>query len=422
MTTPAAGGHPTGWLVLTASERGAAHMVVQTPNQDAVASERVGPAGVVAVVADGHGHSRHLRSARGSAFAVGIGCDVARELADRLEADGLAEPGDDDDEMAAHVAALTESFLVPAILDRWRTAVLADVAADPFSKVEEEKRRSGDDPTIAYGSTLLLCLALGDWLILAQIGDGDIVGVQLDGTAALPVPVDPQLDGLVTTSLCGPDAASDFRVAVVDIALTPLLAVLLATDGYGNAQVADEWPKSFSKDLAWLLRERDTDWLAGQLPSWAARCASADGSADDTTVALLISPGGQLGRPMMPPGSLLGSSATSQDRNPDEITIPASVRTDTVPNEQVPPAPSAEPITIRLNAHDELALESHDDTVQQPLVVHFLADDEPARPEPARPEPAEPGLAEPGLAEQGLAEQETAQWEPPEPTAGSSFR
>jgi hypothetical protein len=418
--------------VLTASERGAAHVVVQTPNQDAVGTEQAGTAGVVAVVADGHGHSRHLRSARGSRFAVSIGCDVARELADRLEADGLAEPGDDDDEMVAHVAALTESFLVPAVVDRWRTAVLADVAADPFSKAEEVKRRSGDDPTIAYGSTLLLCLALGDWLILAQIGDGDVVGVQLDGTAALPVPVDPQLDGLVTTSLCGPDAASDFRVAVVDTALTPLLAVLLATDGYGNAQVADEWPKSFSKDLAWLLRERDTDWLAGQLPSWAARCASADGSADDTTVALLISPAGQLGRPMMPPGSLLGSAAADQDRDPDEITIPASVRTDTVRNEQVTPAGSAEPITVRLDAQREPAEPPHDDTVEQPLVVHFLAEDGPfldelsqqgpAQREPAQREPAQYYPAESQLAGAELAEQETAQWEPPEPTAGSSFR
>src|ERR1700691_2734716 len=111
MTTPAAGGHPTGWLVLTASERGAAHMVVQTPNQDAVASERVGPAGVVAVVADGHGHSRHLRSARGSAFAVGIGCDVARELADRLDADGPADAGGGADGLAPPVGAPTRASL-----------------------------------------------------------------------------------------------------------------------------------------------------------------------------------------------------------------------------------------------------------------------------------------------------------------------
>ena len=82
----------------------------------------------------------------------------------------------------------------------------------------------------------------------------------------MPVPTDPQLDGLVTTSLCGADPRADFRVAAVDTTQTPLLAVLLATDGYGNAQVVDEWPSAFSKDLAWLLKERDVNWLASQLP------------------------------------------------------------------------------------------------------------------------------------------------------------
>jgi len=133
-------------------------------------------------------------------------------------------------------------------------------------------------------------MVLHDWLILAQIGDGDVIGVRADGRAVEPVPADPQLDGLVTTSLCGSDPRADFRLAAVDAAQNQLRAVLLATDGYGNAQVVDEWPKAFSEDLAGMLRDRDVNWLASQLPSWAARCASSDGSADDTTVALLISP------------------------------------------------------------------------------------------------------------------------------------
>ena len=57
----------------------------------------------------------------------------------------------------------------------------------------------------------------------------------------------------------------------------------------------------FSEDLAWMLRDRDLHWLASQLPSWAARCASSDGSADDTTVALMISPTKAALRPAGPP-------------------------------------------------------------------------------------------------------------------------
>ena len=304
---------PAGWLVLTASERGAAHVAVRTPNQDSVAVEPAGAGGVVTAVADGHGHSRHLRSARGSRLAVSVGCLVGLEFAGKVPTRGDA----------SQIAKLAQDFLVPTIVARWREAVLADVAADPFTDAEQDRRRPGDDPTIAYGSTLLLCAALDQWLVLAQIGDGDVVGVRGDGTALLPVPADPQLDGLVTTSLCGPEALDDFRVAVVDTTRTPLLAAMLATDGYGNAQVVEEWPSSFSKDLAVLLRERDMRWLAGQLPGWAARCASADGSADDTTVALLISPAGQAARPLMPPGSSAATWPIEQDSGSDEITIPA---------------------------------------------------------------------------------------------------
>ena len=106
---------------------------------------------------------------------------------------------------ADEIAKLTEEFLVPAIVQRWREAVLADVKADPFTEAEQAHRHQGDDAAIAYGSTLLLGMVLRDWLILAQIGDGDVVGVRADGRSVLPVPTDPQLDGLVTTSLCGLD-------------------------------------------------------------------------------------------------------------------------------------------------------------------------------------------------------------------------
>jgi len=114
------------------------------------------------------------------------------------------------------------------------------------------------------------------------------VAIQPGGRALLPVPSDPSLDGLQTTSLCGPRAEEDFRVAVVDLSRTALFAVLLATDGYGNAMAVDPWADAVSADLARLIGEQPPEWLAAQLPAWVSRCASADGSADDTTAALLI--------------------------------------------------------------------------------------------------------------------------------------
>jgi hypothetical protein len=102
---------------------------------------------------------------------------------------------------------------------------------------------------------------------------------------------------------------------------------MLATDGYGNAQAADPWTDAVSADLAELINDRPREWLAGQLPLWASRCASADGSADDTTIALLIAP------------SAAGSRHPAPDEPAtDEVTTAAARRLaepTTQPNSQL---------------------------------------------------------------------------------------
>lgn len=268
------------WLALTATQRGAAHEMNDLPNQDAVEVRQIEQDGLVAAVADGHGHHRHFRSRRGSELAVAIACQAGQELAARL----------DDFEAAGQIESDVLAMLVPAVTSRWRAAVSADLAEEPFTIAEEEARAFGDDPLIAYGTTLLLAITWRNWLVLTQIGDGDIVCILPDGRALLPVPSDPSLDGRQTTSLCGPRADQEFRAAAVNTAITPLLGVLLATDGYGNAQVAEPWPDAVGADLAELIGDGQPEELAGQVPLWASHCASVDGSGDDTTIALLIAP------------------------------------------------------------------------------------------------------------------------------------
>jgi hypothetical protein len=267
------------WQAVTATERGAAHRAAGLPNQDAVAVLRLEHGGMAAAVADGHGHRRHFRSGRGAQLAVSIAGQAARDFAARPG--GLPGPGE--------AAGELRSVLVPDIVGRWRDAVHRDVAADPFTGTEEAARH-GDDETIPYGTTLLMAVGMGEGLLLAQIGDGEIVCIRPDGTALLPVPPDPLLDGRHTTSLCSYGAGAFFRVAAVDLAATPVLGALLATDGYGNAQAAQVWQSVASAELAGLITSRPASWLAGHLPEWAARSASVDGSADDTTLALLLAP------------------------------------------------------------------------------------------------------------------------------------
>ncbi len=271
----------TGWRAVTGSARGALHHSLGLPNQDSVACH-AGPDGVVVAVADGHGHVRHFRSEAGSALAV----DVARRTAVRITARLTA--GADGPEMAEAAAAVRDE-LAPAIVDGWRTAVAADLASRPYSGLEQEALGlAGDDPEVPYGSTLLVAAIAADWLVCAQIGDGDLLAVGPDGQAFSPVAPDDRLDGLRTTSLCQPDAVTSFRASALDLRQVPLLAVLLATDGYGNAQADEPWQPGVGRDLAAFAAEYDQHWFGQQVPAWARRCASAEGSGDDATVALLL--------------------------------------------------------------------------------------------------------------------------------------
>jgi hypothetical protein len=282
---PSIGGRTSRWQAVTATERGAAHRAAGLPNQDAVEVRPLG-GGLVAAVADGHGHARHFRSARGARMAVSIACQAAVDLAGRPGGLPAAPDG-------------LRRLLVPDIVTRWRDAVHRDVAAEPFTGTEETVRR-GDDATIPYGTTLLVAIGTGEQLLLAQIGDGDIVCIRPDGTALLAVPGDPLLDGRHTTSLCSHGAGDSFRVAAVDLAATAVLGALLATDGYGNAQVAQVWESVVSAELAGPIATRPLSWMASQLQAQAGQCASVDGSADDTTLALLLAPAAAQDGPAAP--------------------------------------------------------------------------------------------------------------------------
>lgn len=270
------------WRVVAATARGASHEAAGTSNQDAVHSvglECLGAGAVVAAVSDGHGDRRHFRSDRGARFAVETACRCSADLAGRLEC------LDD----AAELEGLLVATLVPTILEQWRSAVNADVQRAPFTHAEEARRAARNDaPVMAYGTTLLMAIGGRDWVLLAQIGDGDVIAMRPDGDVTVPIPCDPSLDGLRTTSLCQPSALDAFRVAVIDRSLTELAGVLLATDGFGNAQAADRWEGAVGADLVDMIRTRGVEWIAAQLPEWLARCASSQGSADDATVALLV--------------------------------------------------------------------------------------------------------------------------------------
>ncbi len=260
------------WTSISAGAAGSAH--ADGVSQDAHATRTIvaGPrtGSVVAAVADGHGGARYVRSGLGARAAVDAALSVL-----------TAEPADPVDAPAVWTR----------IWQRWRDTVLADHRRRPFT--EDERRRLGEepDPLVAYGSTLIAALAGPEGVRIWQLGDGDVLAADADGTTSLPVPPDPLLSAGRTTSLCSADAATTARTALILDAHW----VLLATDGYGNAFADADWRTQVGADLHRALREHGPGAVASQFPQWLR--ASAETGGDDASAVLLVNAAATVGTP-----------------------------------------------------------------------------------------------------------------------------
>jgi hypothetical protein len=278
----------SSWLVAGASVRGASHVREGLANQDAIATWSSGdPAAPVAIVtvADGHGGARHFRSAIGSRMAVDHGLGVLREMASRFDAASDAER-----------SRITAIDVPLRIVKAWTDAAHAHLAAKPISDDEWLALESAEgaaglelvrqEPLFAYGATLLTALVTLHCIVLTQLGDGDILTVEADGTTTRPVPSDERLVGNLTTSLCRGDAASDFRCAVIAIDHTAPPLVLLSTDGYANSFKSDGDFLQVGRDLLDMIRKDGISAVTDQLPSILEH-ASTHGSGDDITLGMI---------------------------------------------------------------------------------------------------------------------------------------
>jgi len=268
---PSLCGSPLGWA-FGCSTRGASHLRNGKPCQDAVAiwsgtflAEPV----MVLAVADGHGDRRHDLSHRGAALAVEAGVE---EVVQSLSAATSGDP----------VAA--SAPLTGRVTDRWARKVLADASAD--------KGETGSDPErdlhtvlTRYGTTLLLAVVTRERILLAQLGDGDILMVRPDGRVETPLEKDPALLGSVTHSLSSRNVQVCWHTAEILAGGGGIL--ILATDGLSDsfAGPGEEEFQTFARSLVDRIREFGIERVAGSMPGWLDSF-SRNGSGDDITVAL----------------------------------------------------------------------------------------------------------------------------------------
>ncbi len=276
-------GSPVTWDVMGASVRGATHIRTKQPNQDAIAWSA--PAHredcLILAVSDGHGAPRYLRSHQGSKLAVKLTLEILKEFTN-------------DDNAIGELATLPDRVdgeLPRTLVRSWQSAVRADLAAHPFTPTEQllwsqQKHKNGNDPLRAYGATLLAALITSRYLLLLQLGDGDILIVDSAGRVGRPpIPNDPRLIANETTSLCGETAWQDMRVYFQPLTARPPALVMLATDGYSNSFADEKGFYAAAADLLEAIHTQGSHETCIQLPGWL-RATSKAGSGDDISVGL----------------------------------------------------------------------------------------------------------------------------------------
>jgi serine/threonine protein phosphatase PrpC len=279
---------PVTWHVLGASVRGSSHERSGLPNQDALASwppDACAPPLVMAV-ADGHGSAKSFRSDVGARFAVDTSVDCIRELLADVDGKDLS-----------FVKRFFEEQLPREIERRWKATVAQQLLERPLLATElsavDDKQGSNarhavaENPSLAYGTTLLIVVVHEVFVACLQLGDGDILVVDANGDVQRPIADDPRLFANETTSLGGQDSWREFRSQFQALAGRPPELIVVATDGYSNSFRTTAGFNAVGPDLLELLKTEGIRNVRENLPTWLSQ-ASQEGSGDDVTVGMLF--------------------------------------------------------------------------------------------------------------------------------------
>jgi serine/threonine protein phosphatase PrpC len=284
------------WRIVSSSVEGASHKRSGKPNQDRIKFiiDNQGKLPIILSVADGHGGKAYFRSGTGASLAVETSLEVCKGL-ENVTWDEIKDKKIID-------------FICRDIVQKWLEKVNSDIQANPFSdeekslsKIKKEgsisKRPRGiinNDMISAYGSTLIITFLHETYVLYLQLGDGDILTVAEDGNVDKPLPEDNRLFGNETTSLCLPEAWSDFRFRLIpiDISNTAPSLIILSTDGYANSFLSEQEFEKVGIDLLENICvhpdgiQEGIDTIEDNLEGWL-NVASQKGSGDDTTVGII---------------------------------------------------------------------------------------------------------------------------------------
>ena len=269
---------------------GSSHLASGRPCQDTSYSETSDRMSI-AIVSDGHGGAIHSRSDVGAQLAIFAAQGV-------IENHPLSD-WENPDKRQELLKEIVNTWTVLTIDHYYDNLTEQEIAQLPlFPDVEQSIRNI----TTLYGCTLMAaCVHTEGWFAF-QIGDGKCVAIhplQIDldfpennskflipnsKLVTEPVPDDERCFLNMTTSLCDPDAANEFRFCGGDKNTTPV-AIFLGSDGIDNSWGTEEALYNFYIEvLKHCTSAADvTHDLEESLPQ-----LSQAGSHDDMSVAAIV--------------------------------------------------------------------------------------------------------------------------------------
>lgn len=258
---------------------GSSHLTSGRPCQDASFSGTIGNLHL-AIVSDGHGGERYVRSEYGARFAV----DAAREII----LQSALMPWQDPSERLLYIEEL---------VSLWKLKVMSHYMSHPLSPTEQsiiyrslaiEHILSTQEIYTLYGCTLMAACIHEDGWFAFQIGDGKCVTIHPTPSyttlTSEPIPDDERCFLNMTTSLCEAFAESSFRYAGGDKDSIPS-AIFLGTDGIDTSWGSKELLHDFYLEILKHCSSRETilQELREVLPK-----LSEKGSHDDMSIAALV--------------------------------------------------------------------------------------------------------------------------------------
>lgn len=270
------------WRCSGKTVRGASHVRAGLPNQDALwwSPESGSGPPLILTVSDGHGSAKSFRSH--------IGAKIAVEQATKQIQNFVLESNQRD--------RLTVQTQLPKIIvNQWLKAVErhrqeAAFTHEEWALLEKKEGVTARDavvnnPTLAYGATLLAVVVTEQFILYLQLGDGDILCVER-GKTRRPFALDERFIANQTTSLCTEDAWREMRLRLVPHSENSPALILVSTDGYSNSFRSETDFLQIGQDYQEMIRSRGIDFVVQQLPNILSD-TSQQGSGDDITLGII---------------------------------------------------------------------------------------------------------------------------------------